>query len=234
MSSPVWHEFDTRRELAQALAASVSGTLADAVGRQGTGLLAVSGGTTPDLFFEALALQDIEWGRVVVTLVDERFVPPASERSNERLVRELLLTHHAAKARFIGLFSQADSVEAAAELASSAVRLWPRPLDVAILGMGTDGHTASFFADADDAEALLENPRGNAVLPVHAASAGEPRLTLSVQTLAKARRLVIHIEGAEKRDVLEAALKAGGQDAPVGRVLAKMPGPVEIYWTAQG
>lgn len=230
MRDPVWHEYETRQALADALADSVSASLAAAVEAHGVGLLAVSGGATPALFFEALAARDMEWPRVVVTLADERFVPPASDRSNERLVRERLLTNRAANARFIGLFTQSENVEAAARAASDAVKLWPTPPDVVVLGMGTDGHTASFFPDADQLDRLLDNPEGDGVLPVVASSAGEPRLTMSAQTIATAGRVVLHIEGEEKRRVIETAL-SGGSDLPVRRILELLPVPVEIWWT---
>jgi len=229
MGAPVWNVFDTRQELADALAASVAGSLARAIETRGVGLLAVSGGRTPALFFEALAAQDIEWRRVVVTLVDERFVPDTSERSNQRFVLERLLVNRAKAARFIGLFTQAENVEAAAALGSEAVSLWPTALDVAVLGMGTDGHTASFFPDAEQLDQLLENSEGHGVLAVHAPSAEEARLTMSVQTIAQAGRVILHIEGAQKRQVLEQA-----SAAPIHRLIDSLPLPLEIYWTADG
>lgn len=145
MTPPERHEFATRGELAVMLARSVASTLGEAIAARGTAFIAVSGGTTPAGFFRALSQEPLDWGKVIVTLVDERFVPENSDRSNAALVRANLLQNRAAEARFVGLYQPAATVEEAATQASEALKPLPWPLDVAALGMGLDGHTASFF-----------------------------------------------------------------------------------------
>ncbi len=220
--------FANRQALAEALADAVAGVLAGAISARGTALLAISGGSTPALFFAELSRMQIDWSRVSVTLVDERLVPATSTRSNAALAMDKLLQGPAAAARFVGLYQEAGSVEDAAALANDALGKLPWPLDVAILGMGTDGHTASFFPDADNLEALLDPSQSAIVLPVHAASAVEPRLTLSLATIVKARFLGLHIEGKQKRDVLDRACK--GESLPIRAVFNQASRPVQIYW----
>ncbi|WP_206079052.1 6-phosphogluconolactonase [Allomesorhizobium camelthorni] len=224
-----WHEFASREELAEALASAAADVLQAAIERRGTALLAVSGGTTPGRFLAALSRQDIEWGRVTVTLVDERFVPEDSPRSNARLVRENLLQDKAAVARFAGLFSDANTVEDAADRAGERLSHLPLPLDAAILGMGTDGHTASFFPDAGNLKSLLDRFAETIVAPVHAASGGEPRLTLTLARIVEAGFVALHIEGAEKHRVLEAASGAEAH-LPVRAVLDRARQPVQVFW----
>lgn len=223
---PDWRVFPSSEALAEALARDVARALGAAIARRGQALIAVSGGTTPKLFFPALARQALDWAKVTVVPVDERFVPETSPRSNGALIRNSLLTDKAAAGRFAPLFHEAGTVEAAAQRAAAELAALPWPLDVAILGMGTDGHTASFFPDAANLGALTDPANENLLLPVHAPSAGEPRLTLPLSRLLESGLLALHIEGEEKRKVLE----AGGKK-PVSAVFAHAMKPVPVYWT---
>lgn len=231
MAAPDLHEFASRAALADALAGRVSTLLQEAVERRGAGFLAVSGGTTPAAFFAALSNRDIDWSKVTVTLIDERLVPPSSPRSNAGLVMGALLTGKAAAARFVPLYSDTPDAEAAAARANRALDASPWPLDVAVLGMGGDGHTASFFPDATNLARLLDPHAKPRVLPVHAPSAIEPRLTLSLPTITGAGFVALHIEGTEKRKVLDAALQPGSR-LPIRAVLDTAAAPVQVYWAA--
>ncbi len=151
-----FHPFETRPALAQALARDVAAALTAAIETRGAASLAVSGGSTPKLFFEALSAKALFWDKVTVTLVDERFVPPESDRSNHRLVAENLLQNKAKAAYFVPLFQPAASPEDAATLATVKTEAICDPFDVVILGMGTDGHTASFFPGGDNLYEALD------------------------------------------------------------------------------
>jgi 6-phosphogluconolactonase len=229
MVSPDWQEFATPDELADALADRVASALTNAIDARGVAVLAVSGGSTPKRFFEALSHRSITWDKVVVTLVDERFVPETDERSNAALVKAKLLTGKAAAARFVPLFSEAANVDDAARAAFTAINTLPLPFDVVILGMGTDGHTASFFPNAANLSALLDPASTETVMPVHAQSADEPRLTISLARLLEARFLALHIEGAAKRAVLEEALTPD-RSKPITAVFANSSKPLPVYW----
>lgn len=223
-----WNEFASPDDVAEALAKKVAQSLMQALAERGRATLAVSGGRTPRLMFQALSFAPIAWEKVTIVLVDERFVPSDSARSNEKLVRDHLMRYRAGRAALVPFFRAGASVEEAAALASAAVDALPLPLDVAILGMGPDGHTASFFPDAPNLESLYENAGGRTVLPVHAESAGEPRLTLSMQVLGAARLLAVHIEGTERKTILTQAVADG--KLPIARVLAAAASAPQIYW----
>jgi 6-phosphogluconolactonase len=231
----VWHEFPAASALARSLAAAVAAKLEFALGERGRAVLVVSGGRTPGAFLDALSDVDIAWERITVTLADERFVPPSSPRSNEHLVTLRLLQRRAARAAFVGLYAAAPNVGAAARLASQRLAELSRPFDVAVLGMGSDGHTASIFADADDYSALADPASPAIVLPVLSASAGEPRLTLSLPLLVQARNVCLHIEGLAKKELLLACLDDGLRPVPpVGLIFRHARDPVEIYWAPSG
>jgi 6-phosphogluconolactonase len=210
--------FEDRDQLAASLAKDVATALREAIEARGAAVLAVSGGTTPVLFFETLAKAEIPWKAVTVTLVDERQVPEASERSNARLVRKHLMRHRAGAARFMPLFENPDAASIA-------------PIDVATLGMGNDGHTASFFPGGDRLGEALDPDTKLRLIEITAPGAGEPRITFTLPALLAARTRMLHIEGAEKRRVLERALQSGPVEAMPIRAILNAPQPVTIYWS---
>ena len=93
--TPAWNLFGSPEELAEALARKVADALRQAIERRGLGFLAVSGGTTPARFFRSLSTREIDWEKITVVLVDERFVDRGSPRANAGLVRANLLQNRA-------------------------------------------------------------------------------------------------------------------------------------------
>ncbi len=215
---------------AAALADRVAGQIGDALRRRGRATVALAGGTTPAPFLHALARRPLDWTRVAVLPTDERIVPADSPRLNAGLLRRALLRGAAAGAALLPLVgplapAQAETVDPARLARLAALRLAPfLPLDVCVLGMGEDGHTASLFPHADGlAEAL--SPEAPAVLPVHAPAAPEPRLTLTAPVLLGARHLHLLIAGPAKLAVLKRAREPGPvEDMPVRLVLSAPQG----------
>lgn len=209
--------FAAREELAENLARDVAEELIRVIAAKGKATLAVSGGTTPKLFFDKLSRMELPWHRVTVTLVDERQVPESSDRSNARLVRETLLRNKASAALFVPLFDNPQAEKAT-------------PFDVAILGMGSDGHTASFFPGGDRLAEALDSDTPKRLIEMNAPGAGEPRLTFTLPVLEAAGRLKLHIEGADKKSVLDKALAAGPEEDMPVRAVLRSATPVTLYW----
>jgi 6-phosphogluconolactonase len=228
---PERRNFPTREALAAAFAETVAADLAAGITERGVASLAVSGGSTPARFFRALgAHAGLDWQKVVVTLVDERWVDESSDRSNARLVEMDLLQGPAAAARFVPLYQGGpEPDDAAIARVIAAQRDVPAPFDAVVLGMGNDGHCASFFPGGDRLdEALTTN---SVALAMRAAGAGEARVTLSLDRLVATRSLYLHIEGEQKARVLEQALGEGPvEDMPIRAVLRQTVRPVTIYW----
>lgn len=215
-------------DLAGLLAEDVSAWLAEAIGERGMASLVVPGGSTPGPFLEALARRPIDWPRVFVVPSDERCVPLDSPRSNEAMIRARLLQGPAAAANFLSLLAAGEDGDAIAAVATRVRRLLP--IDVCVLGLGEDGHTASLFPQADRiAEALADD--ASSVLPIQAPGAGERRITLTAPVLRGARRVCLLFTGAAKREVLARALEAGPPtDLPVRVVLGRSDS-LHLYWS---
>jgi 6-phosphogluconolactonase len=230
---PVEHHLDTDAALAQALAQDVAARLREAIGRRGCALLAVSGGRSPIAFLQALRHAPLDWAAVTVILVDERCVPPTHPDSNTALVRQHLLQGDAAAARFVTFF---DAVPAGLDDAAlptlqqqAEARLAPLqgPLDVAVLGMGLDGHTASLFPDAPGTAHALATPARCAW--VRPRDADHPRLTLTLATLLQARHLALQIAGPAKQAVYARALQGADPRLPVSLLLCQTATPVSAW-----
>lgn len=210
--------YQSRALQAETLAAIVAGQLADALAAKGRAALAVPGGSTPGAFLRALSGAAIDWANVAVLLTDERMVPEGDARSNARLLRETLLQGKAAMARYVPLDEDIRAL---------------LPLDVCVLGMGTDGHIASLFPGADRLAEALDPDCAAVVLPIRAAAAPEDRLTLTAPVLIGARHLHLLIVGAAKQAALERAKQPGPEAAaPVRAILAR--DDLMIHYTDEG
>ena len=203
-----------------------------AVSRSGAAILGLPGGETPRRFLELLAEQpDVDWGRVVVLPADERSVPPTDLRSNEGMIRSCLLD------RIDGPGPQLLSWEAgsglgAADLCANFQRSFlsldgagAPSMDLCVLGMGQDGHTASLFPGR-------EYEPGALVL--HSTSpTGEPRLSLGPAALRAAGRLALLVAGPEKSETLSRVVE--GPYDPVSlpaQLAARRPEGGEVWCDA--
>jgi len=223
--------FNNTAALVKKLAARIRDVLSESLRRQDRASLAVSGGTTPVPLFEALSHIDLEWSRVVVTLVDERWVETTASESNEHLVRTYLLKDKAAKAGFIGLKTAAATAGAGEKACSQRLREVPLPFDVLILGMGSDGHTASLFSGARQFPAAVDANSDRICMGIKSLSTPHERMTLTLPAILSSSRIFIHIRGEEKRSAYEKAVSNGPPDEmPIRFILGQVGVPVSVYW----
>jgi 6-phosphogluconolactonase len=193
---------DTPEEVAAAAAADIAGAL-----RAGSRTLVLAGGTTPRRCYELLARLEVEWGRVTVLFGDERCVPPDHPDSNYRMAREALLDQ-VAPATVHRIPGELGPEEAAAAYAEVVAGL--APLDVVVLGVGEDGHTASLFPGDTALEA-----KGWAVGVRNSPKPPPERVTLTLQALRGARRVLILATGAGKAQAVSMAKR---QEVPSGMI----------------
>ncbi|HEY0293008.1 MAG TPA: 6-phosphogluconolactonase [Hansschlegelia sp.] len=223
--------FPDRTALAETLAAETADALRAAIGTGNAATLAVSGGSTPKRFFRQLSQAELDWESVTVTLVDERWVKDTEDRSNAKLLKENLTQGRAAAAPFVPLVTDAGSPEGGLMEAQKRVADLPSPLTVAILGMGDDGHTASFFPGGDRLKDAIDMTGKLLLVPMRAPAAIEPRITLTLPVLVAAKSLALHIEGDGKMAVLEKALAGDDPlEMPIRAVIANAARPLDVFW----
>lgn len=202
---PVVHVFPDAEEMSRRAAEAVARSLRAAAERAGRCSLLLSGGTTPRRLYALLATEwrdQVPWARVEVFWGDERLVPSGDPRSNYRMAREALLDHVPCPAANIhpvrtGFADPADAARSYETTLRGFFReAWPR-FDLALLGLGADGHTASIFPGSP---ALDEPARW--VMAVTAPAAPPARLTLTVPALARSAETYFLVTGSSKADAL--------------------------------
>ena len=221
------HEFRTPVLLAEGLALDVAEQLRAAISARGAATLVVSGGRSPVAFFQHLAKQNLDWSNVVVSLADERWVPVEHADSNAGLLKRYLLQGPAAKAQFLSLYSPAANLEQAAEHADRLLSELP-VIDVLVLGMGDDGHTASLFPNSPNLAEALKADGSRRCWPMLAPTVPHQRLTMSRALLASAKTTVLSISGQSKLTTLSAALAS--DDVAAMPIRAFLQPTLEIYW----
>ena len=199
--------------------------------RPGATLL-LSGGSTPGPVYAALRGADLDWARIDVSLVDDRWVPADDAGSNAHLLRGTLL-HGDAPIAFRPLVDIDAGIDASVRAASDAARA--QPADVVVLGMGDDGHTASLFPGMRGLrDALRAREAYVAVDATGCPVAGQltTRISLTPAGLAPARTRLLLLRGAHKRIVFERAA-AGGDPVDMPIRLALTPdAPLQVHWAA--
>lgn len=221
------HSLASPEQLAQTLAERVAGALDYAVATHGFATLVVSGGRSPVAFFEALSVMLLDWKKVIVSLADERWVAPDDVNSNEGLVRRHLLRNAAADAELLGLYQPAENLERAAELAAKALERLRPPIDVLVLGMGDDGHTASLFPGSPLLARGLDPDEEALCLPMRAPAEPRERISMTLSLMASARVQCLAIQGATKLETLRRVIQSEPEHMPIRAFLSA---PLEIYW----
>ncbi len=228
-----WWDYEDAEEMAGAVAGDIGFVIESAIDARGTAVIALAGGKTPLPIYAKLAAAKIDWKRVTIIPGDERIVPLGDPLSNVTAIGKAFLPKGA---RVIPLVSAtAPDYKAAGRAADALLQDLHWPLDLVLLGVGTDGHAASIFPGPDYDEAL-SGPRERRALGVMPdpmpADAPVARVTLSRAAIVSARSVLIAVTGDEKRSVIEDAVNGGASSPyPIGRILADIELPIDIHWS---
>lgn len=218
-----FYEADTMAQQARQMATRVIEALRQALAERGEASLAVSGGKSPAWFFQQLNQADLDWQHINLTLADERWVPDSDPQSNAGLVQRYMPDVYR-RARWLPLY-QGQGLEADAHAVDARIRAL-LPLDVLVLGVGDDGHTASLFPGSHELEQDLQADGQALCRPVPASAGRLARLTLTGAVLHHARVRLLQVNGQAKRDVVAGAFGAEPKAAPIAAFLQS---PLDIY-----
>ena len=210
----------------QSLASTVEVELNNAIKNRGLATFVVPGGTTPKPFFNIIRDSDIEWEKITIFPTDERWVSMENSRSNARLIQRELLTGRASKANFVTLYKKNKTLDRGASLLAENISNY-LPIDVLVLGMGVDMHTASLFPRSPGL-ALAQSMNAAEVVPVTPLDNSlEPRVTLSARVLEKAVNTHVLIIGLEKKNAVKEAEKREPASAPISQFLPN----ATVHWS---
>jgi len=225
------NEFKSRQALDTQLANNVADILSKAIAIRGKASIAVSGGSTPKGFFKALSQVDLPWQKVTITLADERWVDINDEASNTRLVHENLLQNKAQQANFFHLKQGEELCSETLNDLNLAAKTSLLPLDVLILGMGEDGHTASLFPCSEQIEKGLSLDNTDALMKVMPQTAPHQRITFTFSHLIQSKNIFLHVAGEGKQRVLAQA-SAGNDllEMPIRAFLQNPDVNTQVYW----
>lgn len=228
--------FESRKAMVSALEIECVTALNQAIAERGEATFMVSGGSTPEPLYKSLSNVDLDWGLVYVALVDERWVDFDHEKSNEAFTVKYLIQNKAASANLVGMKNTASTAQEGLADCEAAYQQLAQPFDMTILGMGSDGHTASLFPHAQGLVPALnpDSPELCAAIIAHQSEVTgtiTERMTLSLAGLLRSKTLVLLITGDEKLAVLRKA-QAGDDVAemPIRALLQQQRVPVTVYW----
>ncbi len=227
-------EFARPQHMAERLADVVTANLVGAIAQHGAAGLAVSGGSTPAGLYKIMSQRALAWPKVTATLVDERWVPPGVDGSNEKFVRGALGVNAAKAINIVGMWRDALTHSEAETQIDTELKNQTRPFAAVILGMGNDGHTASWFPHAQGLEtALQSDKRACAVTakPSDVVGVHRERMTMTLAAIEDARFICLLLSGAKKRTVFEQACSDGPvEEMPVRAILDRRP-DIWVCWS---
>jgi len=207
MNNNIYKNFFTKESIAITLANDVANILKESIKKNTRATLLLSGGNTPKLFLNKLSLCDIEWKRVTVGLVDERMVETSHKDSNECMIKKELCKNNASKVNLVGMYEK-ESLNTIEACCSAKYKEVFSKIDVLVLGMGVDGHTASLFPFNEKLEKAFDLQNTNFCVSMRPTDAPYTRVSLTLASILRAENIFLHIEGSEKIAVYNEVLKS--------------------------
>ena len=225
MSQAVLHRFSSRQACNEALAATLSDCLEQALADSNSASLLLPGGSTPRGLLQCLQQRSLPWSQVQISATDERWVAADAVQSNTQMLRRALPEAQLLEPRL------ADSAQASSVAWAQALQ-GRLPFAASLLGMGDDGHVASLFAGMPGLAEGIDFAAQPSALVGLAPDEPRVRLSLNLAMLANTQWLGVLLFGESKGRMLERVLvnDPTTQALPIYHLLWQAPRPVQVYW----
>ncbi|MEM9103705.1 MAG: 6-phosphogluconolactonase [Pseudomonadota bacterium] len=223
--------FASYNELAMTLSHHIMEALELGIKKRGSAVMAVSGGSTPLKLYESLSQTEFPWEKVTITLTDERWVDNQSSDSNEKAIYEHLLINHARVANFIPLKNVAQTAKAGELACHNRLSSIQIPFDYILLGMGTDGHTASLFPCAAETPLAMDLQTPLDAKAIQPTSVQQERMTLTLPRILRSERMGLLLTGETKKSLLDKINHGPEQSLPVEALIKQQQTPLDIFYS---
>ena len=219
-------QFKSIEQLENSLVRDIVKIITDSIENYGDARILLSGGSTPINLYSILSQQNINWSKVKIGLVDERFVNNDSEFSNEKLIRKNLLQNYAKDALFFEMVYSTDNEKLNLELVNDKYSPFMKRLDLTILGMGSDGHTASIFPNDLESERIM-NTKNIGIYSTKAPKFPFNRITCSKEIIGNSNDIFLFFTGKTKFNIFKNSIKT---NVPISYFIKEYEN-METYYT---
>jgi len=219
-------QFKSIEQLENSLVRDIVKIITDSIENYGDARILLSGGSTPINLYSTLSQQNINWSKVKIGLVDERFVNNDSEFSNEKLIRKNLLQNYAKDALLFEMVYSTDNEKLNLELVNDKYSSFMKRLDLTILGMGSDGHTASIFPNDLESERIL-NTKNIGIYSTKAPEFPFNRITCSKEIIGNSNDIFLFFTGKTKFNIFKNSIKT---NVPISYFIKEYEN-METYYT---
>ena len=219
-------KFENKKNLESSLLLKISTCISDAIKKYGDARFLLSGGSTPMNLYSLLSEETIEWEKVKIGLVDERFVPKENLFNNETQIKNNLLKNSAKFATIFGMVYNYENEMLNLKMVNQQYKTFFERIDFTILGMGEDGHTASLFPGDKESEELM-NTSNIGIFSTKSPSFPYNRITCSKELIANSNYIALFINGETKFNVLKNSIET---QVPIS-YFVKNSKNMEIYYS---
>ena len=219
-------KFENKKNLESTLLLKISTCISDAIKKYGDSRFLLSGGSTNMNLYSLLSEETIEWEKVKIGLVDERFVPKENLFNNETQIKNNLLKNSAKFATIFGMVYNYENEMLNLKMVNQHYKTFFERIDFTILGMGEDGHTASLFPGDKESEELM-NTSNIGIFSTKSPSFPYNRITCSKELIAKSNYIALFINGETKFNVLKNSIET---QVPIS-YFVKNSKNMEIYYS---